>query len=83
MINWRKFGSMVAARIDLLGYGLRELSGITGIDKATLSRAQNGKRLTAENYLWVCSELSLPVGSAFEAPKRLHILQQVSGANAH
>lgn len=70
MLDWSKFGASVRERIGALGYSIRELAAITGIDKATLSRAQNGKPLTVENYLWVCSELSLSVGAAFKAPKR-------------
>ena len=68
-LDWTQFGQMVATRIVSLGYSLRELSAITGIDKATLSRAQRGKRLSVENYLWLCSELSLPTGAAFQAPR--------------
>jgi hypothetical protein len=65
-IDWRAFGRETKVLIDDFDGSLREFGRTTGIDKATLSRMQNGKPLDPVNFLWICQECHLDPWSFFK-----------------
>lgn len=69
-MDWTHLARSLDARINEMGYSLRELEGITGIDHATLSRTRSGKPCTVESYLAICSEFRIPVWAAYSKPRK-------------
>lgn len=52
-IAWKAFGKEVRECRIRHGAGLRELGRTLGIDKATLSRAENGKPINPALFIWL------------------------------
>lgn len=58
-IDWKKFAYDVCCTMAQGYIGVRELSRETKIDKATISRARNGKVLSVRNFMWICTAFDL------------------------
>ena len=71
-IDFEQFGQAFRARLDALGYSrARAERQWPATDKAMLSRAANGKTLSAGNYLLLCEMAGLdPYAFIDRAPQR-------------
>ena len=52
-IAWKAFGKDLRACREAYDLGLREYATQFGIDKATLSRAENGRPINAALFVWL------------------------------
>lgn len=75
-IDWSGFAAEVEARLDArdLSYG-RAVERWPELNRAMLSRAVNGRRLSVENYLLICVLLRIPVTRYW----RRHAVKRVRG----
>jgi hypothetical protein len=70
-IKWKEFGKNVKILIESFDGSLSAFSRSTGISKSIASRAQTGKRLQTEYFLWMCSVCNLnPMDYFVETGKR-------------
>jgi transcriptional regulator with XRE-family HTH domain len=58
-IYWKRFGKELRVCREAFDEGLREFSKRTKIDKAAVSRAENGKPVTVENFFSLCQAWQL------------------------
>lgn len=58
-IDWARFGSDVRRTMRDGYMGVRELGRETGLNKSTISRAKQGRTLSAEVFMWICGEFDL------------------------
>jgi transcriptional regulator with XRE-family HTH domain len=55
MIKWKKFGKHLAAvRAGRNGLGVRDAADEAGVSSATFSRAENGRVVSADNFMRLC-----------------------------
>lgn len=54
-INWRKFGKAINAKREAEGLSIRDLAKRMKMTPATLSRADRGLHVSAENFLILSS----------------------------
>lgn len=66
-VQWKDFGAMVRADRAKRDVGLRQFAKDTRMDKATISRAENGKPLSAVNFLALCAACGLSPWAYFRS----------------
>lgn len=52
--KWAKFGNHLRAYREDNGFGLRQCADGNNIDKATWSRAENGKPIETPTFIFLC-----------------------------
>ncbi|MER9901628.1 hypothetical protein [Mesorhizobium sp. M0130] len=79
-VAFRKFADAFQQRLDTLGYSLRIAEQKwPDTDRAMLSRAINGKTLSAGNYLLLCNYAGLdPYAYCEAAPHRRVTMKTIS-----
>ncbi len=69
--NWAGFAKIMRDRRGAKGVSLRTLGKLTGLNHATLSRAENGHPITAPHYLFLCEWCGVdPKQFTVEHPKK-------------
>jgi hypothetical protein len=76
-IDWRAFGARVAERLE--GEGLSYRGAVERwpcLDKSMLSRAVNGRPLSAANYMVVCTALGIDPNAFLIAARKPRVTRR-------